>query len=471
MAMNRREMLLSSVAAASGVGLAGCDDHGASNMPQAPAPTTGPDGKRLIPWQNWSGYQFGVPVQRLVPKDEGELADILRQTPAPIRPVGAGHSFTALVPTDGTLLSLRNFAGLKSHDSTALTATLGAGTRLGDLGPMLDEVGQALANMPDIDSQTLAGAIGTATHGTGAQLGALHSYVKSLRLVTPNGEVLDCSAQTNPEVFSAAKVSLGSLGVITEMTLQNVPTHKLKRRSWLAPIDELIENFDQLVRENHSFEMYYIPFCSQAMAIAINPTDEEVQPRGPEQDNDAVMQIKQLRDWLSWWPGMRRRLLDMATGDFEPEEAVDLWYRIFPSSREVRFNEMEYHLPSEALMPAFKQVRERIESQHHEEFFPIEIRVVRGDDAMLSPFQGHAVSGSIAVHRYHKEDPLPYFASLEPIYQPYEGRPHWGKMHTLTPQQLAARYPRWQEFLAVREALDPQGRMLNPYLRQLFGVA
>ena len=196
-----------------------------------------------------------------------------------------------------------------------------------------------------------------------------------------------------------------------------------------------------------------------------------MQPRGPEQDNDAVMQMKQLRDWLSWWPGMRQRLLDMATRDFEPEEAVDVWYRIFPSSREVRFNEMEYHLPSEALMPAFKQVRERIESQHHEEFFPVEIRVVRGDDAMLSPFQGHAVSSSIAVHRYHKEDPLPYFASLEPIYQPYEGRPHWGKMHTLSSAQLAARYPRWKDFLAVREALDPDGRMLNPYLRQLFGIS
>ncbi len=132
---------------------------------------------------------------------------------------------------------------------------------------------------------------------------------------------------------------------------------------------------------------------------------------------------------------------------------------------------MEYHLDGEALLPAFREVRARIEARHHDEFFPIELRVVRGDDAWLSPFQGHAVSGSIAVHRYHLEDPLPYFADIEPIYQPYAGRPHWGKMHTLTPQQLASRYPRWSDFLAVRAELDPQGRMLNPYLRTLFGLA
>ena len=189
--MNRRDFLISSLAAAGGVGLAACDDHGASNMPKAPMPTTGPDGRRLLPWQNWSGYQHALPAERLAPQDEEELAALLQHSPAPIRPVGAGHSFAALVPTQGSLLSLRNFGGLKAHDAASLTATLGAGTRLGDVGPMLDGVGQALANMPDIDSQTIAGAIATATHGTGRALGALHSYVTGLRLVTPRGEVID----------------------------------------------------------------------------------------------------------------------------------------------------------------------------------------------------------------------------------------------------------------------------------------
>lgn len=469
--MKRREFLGAAAGLAVAGGLSACDDRGESRLPRPPEAAVGPDGKRRLPWQNWSGYQYGLPATRMAPASEGELAEILRTAPQPVRPVGAGHSFAPLVPTDGTLVSLRQFEGLKSHDADQLTATLGAGTRLGQVGGLLDGVGQALRNMPDIDQQSIAGAIGTGTHGTGAALGAMHSDVTALRLVTPRGDVLDCSRERHAEIFDAARVSLGSLGVITEVTLQNVPTHRLRRRVWLEPIDTLIERFDELAAAHHSFEFYYIPFSSRGVAIAIDPTDAPAQPRGAEQDNDAVLQMKKLRDLAGWWPGLRRRLLDLATADFEPEEAVDVWYRIFPSNREVRFNEMEYHLPREALLPALKRVRARIESQHHEEFFPIEVRVVRGDDAWLSPFYDHASSGSIAVHRYHREDPLPYFADIEPIYQDYEGRPHWGKMHTLAAATFARRYPRWKDFLAVRAELDPEGRMLNAHLRRVFGLA
>ncbi|MBI3171524.1 MAG: FAD-binding protein, partial [Hydrocarboniphaga effusa] len=325
-------------------------------------------------------------------------------------------------------------------------------------------------NMPDVDTPTLAGAISTATHGSGQNLGAMHSYMTALTLVTGRGEVLTCSRSRNPEVFDAARVSLGSLGVITEITLQNVPAHNLKRRVWLEPMDALIERFDELVAANNSFEMYYIPFCDSGVAIAINPTDEPVRPRGAEQDNDAVLDMRGLRNVLDWWPGMRRWLLNKSTEGYQPEEAVDVWHRIFPSSREVRFNEMEYHLPREQLLPTLKQVRERLESRHPEIFFPIEVRVVKGDDAWLSPFAGHATSGSIALHQYHLEDPLPYFADFEPLYQPLGGRPHWGKMNTLGAQDFAQRYPRWRDFLDVRAALDPDGKMLNPYLKKTFGL-
>ncbi len=450
--------------------LAGCDDHGAAGMPKPPAVAVGPDGKRLLPWQNWSGYQHCLPQDRLTPASEDELATLLKSAPAPIRPVGAGHSFTSLVPTDGSILSLRRFEGLIAHDATALTATVGAGTKLGALAELLQGIGQALPNMPDIDEQTIAGAISTATHGTGQKLGALHSQVIGLRLVTPRGDVLDCSRQQNADLFDAARVSLGSLGVITQVRLQNVATHKLKRRVWFEKFDTLVERFDELAAQHHSFEMYYLPFCDSAMAISIDPTDEPVSPRGPEQDNDAVMQVKMLRDYLSFWPWMRRRLMNLAADDFPVEEAVDQWNLVFPSSRDVRFNEMEYHLPREQLMATLRQVRERVESRHHEEFFPVEVRTVKGDDAWLSPFYGHEESGSIAVHRYHLEDPLPYFADIESLYQPLGGRPHWGKMNTLTAADFAQRYPRWGDFLALRAQLDPEGRMLNPYLKRVFGL-
>jgi FAD-linked oxidoreductase len=468
--MKRRDFLTSSLGLAAGALLPGCDDHGASRMPQAPEAVTGPDGRRRLPWQNWSGYQHCLPAERVAPASLDELVSLLRTAPGPIRPVGAGHSFTPLVPTEGTIVSLRNFEGMLGHDATAMTATFGAGTRLGDAGEPLAAAGQALFNMPDIDQQSFAGAMATATHGTGQTLGALHAYLTALTLVTPRGDVIACSRDRNREVFDAARVSLGALGVITQLTLRNLPSHVLKRRVWLEPVDELIERFDELAARHHSFEIYLIPHCSKAVAITIDPTSEPVRARGAEQDNDAVMEMKQLRDWTAWWPGLRRRLMDAATENFEPEESVDVWYRMFPSSRAVRFNEMEYHLPREALLPTLRRVRDTVESRHPEIFFPIEVRTVKGDDAWLSPFTGHPTSGSIAVHHYHLEDPLPYFASIEPLLRPQGGRPHWGKMHTLDGADLAALYPRWDDFRRVRRELDPEGRMLNPHLQRLFGA-
>lgn len=465
--MRRRDFLASSLGALTALALPGCGGGEEAGPPPAAA---GPRGKRRIPWQNWSGYQRAVPAQRVAPASLDELVSVLRKAPGPVRPVGAGHSFTPLVPTDGTVLSLRNFDGVLSHDAATLTARIGAGTKLGELGEPLHLAGQALPNMPDVDEQSFAGAIATGTHGTGANLQALHAHVEALQLVTPRGNVLECSRTKNPEVFDAARVSLGSLGVVTEVTLRNVPTHRLKRRVWLAPLNDLLEEFDERVARHHSFEMYLIPHCDQGVAIAIDPTEAPVQPRGAEADNEAVMDMKRLRDLFAWWPAARRWLLNRATEGFEPEEAVDVWYRAFPSDRAVRFNEMEYHLPREQLLPTLRKVRQTVETRHPEIFFPIEVRVVRGDNAWLSPFGGHEISGSIAVHHYYPEDPLPYFASIEPLHRAAGGRPHWGKMHTLAAPDFAALYPRWKDFLAVRRELDPEGRMLNAHLKQVFGA-
>jgi FAD-linked oxidoreductase len=468
--VKRRDFLASSLGLLAAGALGGCDDPGATNMPTPPAPAVGPDGSRRIPWQNWSGYQHAVPAARVAPESLDQLVDLMRTGPAPIRPVGAGHSFTPLVPTDGTLLSLGSFEGLLTHDAPALTATLGAGTRLGDIGPLLDELGQALPNMPDIDQQSLAGAIGTATHGTGPTLGALHAYVTGLQLVTARGEVLDCSRERNAAIFDAARVSLGSLGAITQVTLANAPTHNLRRRVWIEPLDELLERFDELAARHYSFEFYYFPFCDFGAAIAIDPTDAPVSPRGEEQDLDVLRLLKAARDYAAWWPWLRRWLLDLMARNATPEEAVDTWYRVYPSARTVRWNEMEYHLPREQLLPTLRKVRETLEARHPEVFFPVEVRLVKGDDAWLSPFGAHDVSGSIAVHHFHVEDPLPYFASIEPLFLAAGGRPHWGKMHTLKAPQLAALYPRWREFNEVRRTLDPEGRMLNAHLREVFGA-
>lgn len=467
--MDRRDFIHRSA----GISLSALIFGGSSPEAQANTPTAseGSRGRRSIPWQNWSGYQKAEPSGRAAPKTEDELAELLKNASKTVRPVGAGHSFTPLVPTDGTILSLRHFHGLKGHDASNMTATFGAGTKLGQIGEPLNGVGQMMGNMPDIDEQSLAGAMNTGTHGTGETLGALHSYVTGLTLVTPTGEVLRCSKANNADVFDAARVGLGALGVVTEYTLKNLPATRMKRRSWVMPIDDILEQFDELAAKHHSFEFYYIPFSDMGMAIAIDPTTDPITPPRIETDNESVAQLKQLRDLLGWWPGLRRWLMNMATKDLPAEETVDIWYKVFPSDRAVRFNEMEYHMDRKDLIPTMKKLRDHIEKNHHEVYFPCEIRVVDGetDDAMLSPFYKHA-SASIAVHRYYEDDPLPYFASVEPLYQEIGGRPHWGKMHNLGSAELAGRYPRWQEFLAVREALDPAGTMLNPHLRHIFGV-
>lgn len=466
--MKRREFLISSASALAAGALTGCDDYGASKMPKPLTASVGADGKTLIPWQNWSGYRSCLPSARVAPESLDELAGFMKAAKRTVRPVGSSHSFSELIPTDGTLLSLRNFTGVLSHDATAMTATIGAGTKLADLGEPLHAVGQALPNMPDIDSQTLAGALATGTHGTGAGMGALHAFIESFQLVTPRGEVLECSRRKNAEVFDAGRVSLGALGVITQYTLKNVAPFLARKRSWSLPLEEFYETFDALAAKHYSLDCYLIPQSGRAALIAIDPTTETGPPRGPNEDDQLVEMLRMGRNLL--WRGARSALLDTFLSHYAPADEIEQSWRIFPTPRNIRFNEMEYHLPREALLPTLRKVKEVVDTKHPEVYFLIEIRVVKGDNAWLSPFYQHETSGSIAVHHGYEEYPLDYFADVEPLYQEVGGRPHWGKMNTLDAKAFAQRYPRWKDFLDVRAALDPENKMLNPYLKKVFGV-
>lgn len=462
--MKRRNFLLLS---ALGIGGAGVYFTRQPPIPGQLPEHNLPKGK--MAWRNWSGYLACAPEKITAPRTEQDLVTLLKGSKGPIRPVGAGHSFTPLVPTEGTIVSLRRFHGMLSHDAANLTATFRAGTKLGQVGEPLHAVGQALPNMPDIDEQSLAGALATATHGTGAKHGAMHDYVRAMKLVTPNGDILRCSADENSDLFNAAKVSLGSLGFVTEITLQNIETLRLKRTVKMWRFDDLMDAYNEYVDQNHSVDTYFIPFMDYAFTVTINPTDEPIKTRGVDPDNDAVEDMKMLRDRTGRMPWLRRQLLDMAAQDFEPEESVDVWHKVYPSERAVRFNEMEYHLDRRQLVDTMRKVKAAIEEDHDEAFFPCEVRVVKGDDTWISPFYGHDHgSGSIAIHRYFEEDPRPYFAGIEPIFKAANGRPHWGKMNTLTNTDFARLYPKWEDFQRVRKELDPTGKMLNEYLAQIF---
>jgi FAD-linked oxidoreductase len=423
--------------------------------------------KRPLPWRNWSGSQQCLPAARVAPASVAELQELIALSKGTVRPVGAGHSFTALVPTDDTIVSLARMTGLVDHDPQSLQATLWAGTRLGDIGEPLEDVGQAMINLPDIDEQTLAGSLATATHGTGAGIGCLSTFVEGLQLVDGHGNLVDCDANKNAEIFQAAKVSLGVLGVITQVRLQNVAPYRLRRDTVFREFDEILEVAEGMADQHRNFELYYIPFSGMGYTESCEITDEPVGVTEKIDSNESVEDLKMARDWLDWSPGLREVIVGGMARTIENEVTVESSWKNYASERNVRFNEMEYNLPREYGLQAMREIRTALETQHHEVFFPIEMRYVKEDDIWLSPFYERDTC-TIAVHRYFDEDFTPYFKTIEPIFRKYHGRPHWGKLNTLQRSDFRKLYPRWDDFVAVRRELDPKGLFLNPYLGELF---
>ncbi len=432
--------------------------------PEPPAPPSTKDGKVL--WRNWSGIQYDYPAQRLAPKDEGELAAMIAAAAAPVRVVGSGHSFTPLGPTSGALVTLDAMSGVEGWDGDQ--AIVKAGTRLGALGPALAAKGRAMPNLPDINKQSVGGVLGTATHGTGKTLKAIHGDVTALTLVTADGKVIE-AGPARPEVLAAAKVALGALGVITRVKLATTPNRRLQRRVWVEPFEETLAKAEERWSTHRNFEFYAVPFTGLAANISHDETDAPAQPRGPDQDGAFLEVLRSLRNLLGFSNGMRRAAAKALLGGVEPETAVDEGWKLLSTERPVRFNEMEYHLPAEVHLKVLAEVVALIEKERPDVFFPIEVRRIAPDDAWLSPFQGGA-RGSIAVHAHYKDDYRLLFERIEPIFLRHGGRPHWGKLHSLKGEQLAALYPRWADFLALRAELDPGQRLLNPYLKGLFGL-
>jgi len=431
---------------------------------------SGKTGPKKYPWKNWSGNLQCFPSSRQAPSTLEELQTQVRETKGRIRAVGAGHSFSPLVPTNQTLLSIRRLAGLTNIDSANRHATLQAGTLLSETGPMLAAHNQALINMPDVDQQTLAGAIATATHGTGRELGCLSAYVKALDIVTASGDLVHCNAQHNAELFKAAQVSLGALGIITSITMQNTAPFKLKREAKWRTIEEAIDQADRLSQSNRNFEFYYFPFTGMTLSDSLNISNKPVSNNEELDSNSGIMDLKSARDYLSWSNKLRELILSAYMKTIEPKTNIDHSYSIYATERNVRFNEMEYHLPADSGLQALQEIRVMIERNFPEVFFPIECRFIKGDDLWLSPFyQRDTVS--IAVHRYFEEDYRPLFKAVEPIFQKHGGRPHWGKINTFSPSQFRQAYPQWQAFQDVRQHYDPEGKFLNAYLKNIFSAS
>jgi FAD-linked oxidoreductase len=422
-----------------------------------------------LPWRNWSGLLECRPARRLGPASEADVLAQLTGGSGVIRPAGAGHSFSALVPCDDALLFLDRMSGVIDADPSTLQAEVWAGTRLGQLGPALGVAGQAMPNLPDIDYQTLGGALATSTHGTGARFGSLASQVVALTLATPRGELLECDARRNAEVFHAARSSLGALGVVTRVRLQNQAAFRLVERTEWRDLDAVLADLPRERDGNRHFEFYVFPHSSVALAITTNETEAEPYARG-EDDPQGLHTLRSLHRWTRWLPAaLGGALYDALIRASPSTERADWSHRVLAHPRTTRFNEMEYTVPAEAGPACLRELLETIRARVPDVCFPIECRYVRADDVWLSMF--HERDGfSISVHEFHDVDPRPYFAAVEPVFWKYDGRPHWGKLHVLGAQRLAALYPRWRDFQAVRRALDPGSRLLNAHLATLFGA-
>lgn len=429
----------------------------------------------MATWRNWAGNQKASPVSIDAPRSVAELAALVASASEQgqkVKAVGSGHSFTSAAATNGRMIRLENLNGILHVDRATCQVTVGAGTRLSELNTLLDAEGLALANLGDIAYQTVAGAISTSTHGTGKALTGLAGQVVAMKLVNGHGEIIECSQSVNPHIFDVARVSVGALGVITEYTLQAVPSFRLRALEQPMRLDEVLENAHDLASTNDHFEFFWIPHTKWALTKRNNRTEDELQPlprvkgwiEKTFMENyafGAVCRIGRAR------PSLIPRLAT-ALPSSGSREYVDQSFKIFASPRIVRFYEMEHALPVEALVPALKEIRAMVDRKGYLLNFPVEVRFTKGDDVPLSTAYGRD-SAYIAVHVYKGMECEPFFRDVEDILRAYDARPHWGKMHYREADELSKLYPRWNEFIALRDQLDPQRTFSNAYSDTVFG--
>lgn len=425
----------------------------------------------LPPWTNWSGNVTCTPRIIAAPRSEAEISDLIGaapQTNTTVRVTGTGHSFVPLCASDDLLLSLDNLQGIVSIDPIAQQATVWAGTKIHQLGDPLWDAGLAMANMGDIDRQSIAGAISTGTHGTGCTLGSISTQVVGLRIVTATGEIIECSPTRAPEIFRAAQVSLGALGVITQVTLQLLPAYYLHERTWAVSFEACMANLDALIAANRHCEFFWSPGEDACALKTLNlphpptPSPELKSGSGEGEQTKTPPLLKYTLPFQETGGEVTGRL-----ARYIREERIDRSYRIFPSERTIKFNETEFAVPAANGPDCLRELRHLMQTQFPAVLWPIEYRTLAADEIDLSP----ACNRATVTISLHQAAELPYqsfFAAAEAIFRNHHGRPHWGKLHTHTAHDLRALYPQWSNFQAICARLDPRGMFMNEHLHSIF---
>ncbi|MBB1252241.1 FAD-binding protein [Streptomyces sp. OF3] len=427
-------------------------------------------------WRNWAGNAEARPLRTVAPATTEALAEVVRRAAEdglPVKAVGTGHSFTTVATTGGVLIRPDRLTGVRRIDREAGTVTVAAGTPLHVLNRTLAREGLSLTNMGDIMEQTVSGATSTGTHGTGRDSGSLAAQIAAMELVLADGSVLRCSRTENPEVFSAARVGLGALGVITELTFEVEPLFLLHAREEPMRFDRVAAEFDQLVAENEHFEFYWFPHTENCNTKRNNRTQGPAVPlprmRGWVDDellsNGVFQAVCSLGRAV---PAAVPTVARVSSRALSARSYSDIPYKVFTSPRRVRFLEMEYAVPREAAMAALGELKSMTERGGLRIGFPVEVRTAPADDIPLSTAGGRE-SAYLAVHVYRGTPHEAYFTAAERIMTAHGGRPHWGKLHTRDAEYLSGVYPRFAEFTALRDRLDPERRFGNDYLRRVLG--
>lgn len=428
------------------------------------------------PWRNWAGNQRATPAAVVRPTSLDEVVTAVRDAAAAsrrVKPVGSGHSFTDIAVADDVRLDLSDMRTTLSVDRAAGLATVPAGMPLRALNEVLAAQGLAMPNLGDIDAQTVAGAISTGTHGTGAGYGCLSTFVAGLTLVTGTGTVIRCSPEENPDVFAAARVGLGALGVITDVTLRCADAFVLHADERPLPLDAVLADLDAYIAQNDHFEFYWLPYTEQTLTKRNNRVEADDRPLSRVRawwDDDFLQNtvLGALCRLGRAVPGLVPALSRTEARVLSPRVYTARSDAAFVSPRRVRFTEMEYGLPRAALPEAFAGLRRVIDSLPFNVLIPVEVRFTAPDDIWLSHGYGRE-SAYIAIHQFVGVEYEPYFRAFEQVAQALGGRPHWGKLHYRDAGSLRPAYPRFDDFLAVRDRLDPDRLFANAYTERVLG--
>lgn len=430
-------------------------------------------------WQNWAGNQHAFPSDRAEPTSVDELRVVLAGAAArsrTVRCVGAGHSFTPIAVTDGVQIGLDSLRGIESvvhDDDGSARVTVLAGTRLRELTARLWDLGLAMTNLGDIDEQSIAGAISTGTHGTGGRFGGIATQVCAVELMTAGGELVQCSREENAELFDAARVGLGALGVITRVTLECVPAFALRAVEEPSTLRATLAELDATVAAVDHFEFYWFPHTDRVLTKRNTrlPGDVVLKPLGKVRSyiDDELLSntvFEGLNRVVTRVPALIPRVNAVSARALSAREYIDRSYRVFASSRTVKFVEMEYAVPASEIGWVLREVDRWLERSSVSIAFPVEVRFAAGDDIWLSTASGRPTA-YVAVHQYHRRDHREYFDAVEAICRSVGGRPHWGKLHSLSGDELRDCYEHFDDFLLVRDSMDPKKLFGSEYLERL----